>query len=416
MLRNRTILLRTRRQLLTVLAIIELDGVVRRLVLAPPDIDITAMPQIIADAGIDIVISDNPFELNWGVPVVALRPQPIPVAEPATRTRASEWVLFTSGTNGRPKMVVHDLQSLSGALQDRPEETPHLLWSTFYDVRRYGGLQILLRAFAGRCSMLLSDARESTTLFLLRAAAAGVTHISGTASHWRLALMSPAIAQLSPAYVRLSGEIADQAILDHLYRTFPNANISHAFASTEAGVAFDVRDGLAGFPQSWVGATGGSVEMRVVDGSLRIRSGRVAANYAGQHLPPLADAEGFIDTGDMVELRAGRYYFVGRREGVINVGGLKVHPEEVEAVVNLHPCVQASRVQGRPNPITGAIVVASVVIKPDSVRENSSFITIRHEILKTCRKNLAPHKVPVMLQEVAMLDVAPSGKLVRPRA
>ena len=65
----------------------------------------------------------------------------------------------------------------------------------------------------------------------------------------------------------------------------------------------------------------------------------------------------------MVELRGDRYHFVGRRGGVINVGGLKVHPEEIEAVINRHPAVRMSLVRGRRNPITGAIVVAEVVLQ-----------------------------------------------------
>jgi len=65
----------------------------------------------------------------------------------------------------------------------------------------------------------------------------------------------------------------------------------------------------------------------------------------------------------MVELRDGRYYFVGRRGGIINIGGLKVHPEEVEAAINRHPSVRMSLVKARRRPITGAIVVADVVIK-----------------------------------------------------
>ena len=70
-----------------------------------------------------------------------------------------------------------------------------------------------------------------------------MTHLSGTPSHWRRALMSPEIGKISPRYVRLSGEIADQAILDSLRAMFPEASIGHAYASTEAGVAFEVNDG-----------------------------------------------------------------------------------------------------------------------------------------------------------------------------
>ena len=112
----------------------------------------------------------------------------------------------------------------------------------------------------------------------------------------------------------------------------------------------------------------------------------------------------------MVERRGDRYHFVGRREGIINVGGQKVHPEEVEAVINQHPDVRMARVRGRRSPITGAIVVADIVLREGHVR---SFQTIRGEILQACGDTLAPHKVPAMLTEVATLEIAESGKLLR---
>ena len=175
---------------------------------------------------------------------------------------------------------------------------------------------------------------------MARLRAGSVTHISGTPSHWRKLLMSGAAADFSPRYVRLSGEIADQAVLDGLAHAFPYASIGHAYASTEAGVGFAVNDGRESFPAEFIGPNRDGVEMKVVDGSLRIRSHRTAHAYVGADAPPLADAEGFVDTGDMVELRGERYHFVGRRGGIINIGGLKVHPEEIEAVINGHELVR----------------------------------------------------------------------------
>src|SRR5262249_29532913 len=144
--------------------------------------------------------------------------------------------------------------------------------------------------------------------------------------------------------------------LDNLAATYPGARVGHAYASTEAGVGFDVNDGLAGFPANMIGRLPSGVEMKVEDGTLRIRSNRTALRYVGGAAAALAEPDGFVDTGDMVELRDGRYFFVGRRNGVINVGGLKVHPEEVEAVINRHPQVRMSLVRSRQNPITGALV------------------------------------------------------------
>src|SRR6202035_3163401 len=142
---------------------------------------------------------------------------------------------------------------------------------------------------------------------------------------------------------------------------FPAASIGHAYASTEAGVGFAVNDGREGFPADLLGQRDG-VEMKVEDGSLRIRSMRTAHAYVGRNASALTDSDGFVDTGDMVELRGDRYHFVGRRGGIINIGGLKVHPEEIEAVINRHAEVRMSWAKSRRSPNTGAIVVADVIL------------------------------------------------------
>jgi acyl-coenzyme A synthetase/AMP-(fatty) acid ligase len=408
--RGRTIVIYVERQLSAALAAVELDGLARRIVLCPPDLAVARLGSVVADAGAELILSDNPDALAGQTVRIAACGLPVGMAPPRPAAECeTEWLLFTSGTTGNPKMVVHTLQSLTGPMVAGSANAA-ARWSTFYDIRRYGGLQILLRALAGGAPLALSDAEEPIGAFLARLGDFGVTHISGTPSHWRRALMSPAIRFISPGYVRLSGEIADQAVLNQLHGVFPAAKIAHAFASTEAGVAFDVGDGLAGFPADWVGRPGAPVEMRVQDGSLRIRSARLASAYAGDPTRQLADAEGFVDTGDTVELRDGRYHFTGRREGVINVGGLKVHPEEVEAIVNLHPNVRMSRVKARKSPITGAIVVADIVLENNAA---PSFAQTRDEILATCRARLAAHKIPVTVREVAHLEINAAGKLLR---
>jgi acyl-coenzyme A synthetase/AMP-(fatty) acid ligase len=113
----------------------------------------------------------------------------------------------------------------------------------------------------------------------------------------------------------------------------------------------------------------------------------------------------------MVERRGDRYHFVGRRGGIINIGGLKVHPEEIEAVINRHAKVRMSRARSRRSPITGAIVVADVILADgcDPTRSDE----IRDKILADCRTSLAPHKVPAMIKFVAALDITAAGKLAR---
>ena len=416
-LAGRSVLLATASQLTSALALIELEGVARRIVILPPDADPAHLATVIAVAGIDAAVIDA------GTPAHPSLDALLRVGcTPAIETRAqklpahshTEWVMLTSGTTGVPKMVMHDLATLTSAIRVASAADGADVWGTFYDIRRYGGLQIYLRAVCGGASLVLSSAGEAAADHLARLAAHGVTHLSGTPSQWRRALMTvPAIEAIAPRYVRLSGEISDQEVLDGLRAAFPDAIVAHAYASTEAGVGFDVNDGLAGFPTDYIGAVRGGVAMKILDGTLRIRSPGAAKGYIGGE--PLLDAAGFVDSGDIVERHGERFYFAGRRGGIINVGGLKVHPEEIEAVINRHPSVRMSLVQGRQNPVTGSIVVADVVLKggePVADKSPEQF-ALKDDILKLCRETLPRHKVPAAISFVPALKVATTGKLMR---
>ena len=214
--------------------------------------------------------------------------------------------------------------------------------------------------------------------------------------------------------MRLSGEIADQAVLDSLRRTYPEAAIGHAYASTEAGVGFEVDGRAAKAFRPPILDRHGPLAMKVEDGSLRIRSdphGEPLSRERGRRR--CVDADGFVDTGDMVEQRGDRLYFVGRRSGIINVGGLKVHPEEVEAVINRHarrPHVararrDAARSRARSSwPTWCWTMPPARTADPAASRPRSC-----RPAARTCR-----HKVPVLVRFVPELDVTPAGKLRAP--
>jgi len=398
-LARRSVLIATRDPFAAALALIELDGIARRLIIGTPDLPSEHLPALVAKAGVDAIVSDEDVRPAAETPVTCCR---------------TEWVLLTSGTTGAPKMLVHSFASLTAPIGSAQGQRADVVWGTFYDIRRYGGLQIFLRAVLGPGSLVLSGAGEPIGDYLVRLGAHGATHVSGTPSHWRRALMSPEARAIAPRYIRLSGEIADQGILNALHSFYPQAAVGHAFASTEAGVGFEVDDGLEGFPASMVGAPG-DVQIKVVEGSLRIRSARNAARYLGEDGATLTDEEGFVDTGDMVQRRGDRYYFLGRRSGLINVGGLKVYPEEVEAAINRHPAVRMSMVRSRRSPITGSLVAADVVLKgePDSTHAGGERVDFKREILQICHDRLPPHKVPATIRFVPALEMAAAGKLAR---
>jgi acyl-CoA synthetase (AMP-forming)/AMP-acid ligase II len=417
---GRSVLVATQDQFAAALALVELDGIARRLVVCTPDLPSQHLSGVVATAGVDAIVSDHdrgddgsgqPFRVLCDSAVTSAKETPI-------THRETEWVLLTSGTTGAPKMLVHTFASLTAPIDsgrtNNKTQGADVVWGTFYDIRRYGGLQILFRALLGRGSFVLAGTGEPIGVYLVRLGAHGATHVSGTPSHWRRALMSPEARVIAPRYVRLSGEIADQGILNALRSFYPQASVSHAFASTEAGVGFEVDDGLEGFPASMVGLKG-NVEIKVDAGSLRIRSARNAVRYLGEESSTLTDQEGFVDTGDMVERRGDRYYFLGRRNGMINVGGLKVYPEEVEATINRHPAVRMSMVRSARSSISGSLVIADVVLKRESERCGAcdEIVDFKRQILQICHDSLPPHKIPATIRFVASIEMAAAGKPAR---
>ena len=184
-LAGRSILLATESQLTTALALIELDGIARRLVILPPDAEAEHVGAVITAANIDAAVIDDGTSANAALDLsvrVLCAPSIAPMTESLPSRVRTEWVLMTSGTTGVPKMVMHDLAGLTAAIQARsPADGAHV-WGTFYDIRRYGGLQIFLRAVLGGASLVLSSAGEPIADHLARLAKHGVTHLSGTPS------------------------------------------------------------------------------------------------------------------------------------------------------------------------------------------------------------------------------------------
>lgn len=412
-LADRSVVVAARDQFAAALALIELDGTAHRLLLCTPDVTDDQLAPLAARAGADALVTDGHRSTpdTSGLLQVHCTADWRPDRQPRPPHCATEWLLLTSGTAGPPKIVRHTFSTLTAAIAPRgataSDPASAVVWGTFYDIRRYGGLQVLFRALVGGGSLVVGAPDETIAAYLDRLATHGATHITGTPSHWRRVLMTPNADAIAPRYIRLSGEIADQSILDALRVRYPAARIAHAFASTEAGVGFEVDDGRAGFPAALL-ATPGDVQIRVDQGSLRLRSSRTAAAYLEAADGPLAGEDGFVDTGDAVERRGDRLFFLGRRNGVINIGGLKVHPEEVESAINRHPCVRMSKVRARHSPITGALVAADVVLETMADATAST-----REILAICRGMLPPHKVPAVIRVVPSLELALTGKLAR---
>ena len=160
-LRGRSVVLSVQDMAKAAAALIELDGLARRVVLSPAGWEPWRLEFAARDAEADALVYDHDAE-TAPVSVQVSSPCRLPpraLDSPRVADFETEWVLPTSGTTGPPKLVAHTLRTLMGAIADPPLQQ----WATFYDIRRYGGLQIFLRALSGRGSLTLGTEGENLT-------------------------------------------------------------------------------------------------------------------------------------------------------------------------------------------------------------------------------------------------------------
>lgn len=346
-----------------------------------------------------------------GARVALLPPGEDPTQVPGLGQSADpgEVVLFTSGTTARPKAALHTWSSLLGRVH-RSDALDASRWLLTYSLSAFAGIQVFLHALQNAGQITLGPPDPASLLDL--ALGDGVTHISGTPTFFRLLLTRSRPEDLHRLVLRqitLGGEAVDQLLLDRLRTTFAGAQITHIYASTEAGACFSVHDGREGFPASYLDSTAAPVRLSIVDGELFVDSPHAMRGYLGPE--GARRAPGPLATGDLVEVRGDRVFFLGRRSERINVGGNKVHPEEIERRILEVPGVRAARVSGTASSLVGQIVRADVVIDPGMEQE-----PMRRRILDHCRSGLAPWKLPRLLSFVEGLDCTVSGKVRRGEA
>lgn len=327
---------------------------------------------------------------------------------PPTETR---WVLATSGTTNEPKLVSHSLASLTRTSKTDTRRGTGQCWGMVFDHSRFAGLQVLLQSMLSGAELLAPSADwalEEKIDFLVKH---GCSHLSGTPTLWRKMMMVANASNMPLLQATLGGEIADDRVLKVIAQNFPNARVTHIYASTEAGVGFSVSDGREGFPKDFLNNAPTGVEIKEQDGRLFIRNSQVEQKYLNIG-DQLSDADGWVDSGDLIELKGDRVYFVGRESGVINVGGDKVHPEVVEGILMSFDGVAAAHVYAKKNPITGAIVAADFILSD----RNADPAKIRSDLRVHAEKNLKRYQVPALFKIVDKFETNAAGKILRTKA
>ena len=313
--------------------------------------------------------------------------------------------MMTSGTSGTPKIATHTLESLGARARAATDHPTNRMakWLLSYQPSGFAGVQVILTAVMTN-GLIVAPMARTPRGFLEAAERWGVTQISGTPTFWRSFLMAGDVSALRLRQVTMGGEGADQATLDRVKAAFPEARLTHTYASTEAGFVFAVHDGQEGFPATFLSQTMHGIQLRVHDGFLQIRSPHRMQGYISEAAQPVLD-DGWLATTDRCEVVGDRVHLLGRADKTINVGGYKIHPLAVEKILLSIREVSEARVYGVPNPISGALVAADIVLTP-----GQDAAVARPRILAVCRAQLPSFQVPRVLKFVDAIDTGASGK------
>jgi acyl-CoA synthetase (AMP-forming)/AMP-acid ligase II len=291
------------------------------------------------------------------------------VVEAATRKKP--FALASSGTTGVPKTIHRDLAS---ALAKKGTGRPSEKWLLTYSPERWAGVSVILHVLKAGATLCVPQSLAFEDV-IAAGDRQGITHISLTPSMFRNLLMNDQASRLENIpveQVTFGGEAATQSVLDQARRTWTKARVTHVYASTEVGDICSVSDGLEGVPihklERFSFAQGGQL---VIDGQR---------------------------TGDIWERRGDRYYFLGRIEEIINVGGNKVSPLAVEEFA-IQCGALFARAFAISSPLMGSLVGLEYVGGLDE-----------SELMKSFRKQFPKYMCPAQIMRLKEIGLSDAGK------
>jgi len=295
-------------------------------------------------------------------------------------------VLFSSGSTGRPKAVLHDFATLLEKFV-KPGQRKTTLSFLLFD--HIGGVDTLFNTLANGGTLVTTSARDPDAV-CAAIAAHRVHTLPASPTFLNLMLLSQAHLRhdLSSLQVVAYGtEPMPEPLLARLAAALPHTKLVQTYGLSELGVLrTKSREGSL-----FVKFSGEGFETQVRDGVLWVKARTAMLGYL--NAPDLFDANGWLNTEDAVEVDGEWLHLLGRVSDLINVGGRKVYPAEVEAVLLQCPNVRDVAVFGEKNPITGQAVAARFnLLEPEP-------LDIFKKRLRTfCRDKLPPYKVPARIE------------------
>ena len=292
-------------------------------------------------------------------------------------------VLFSSGSTGRSKAAVHDFARLLEKFKVRRRAYRTMAFLLFDHI---GGLNTLFYTLSnGGCIVTAGDRRPETVSRSIQKHRVQLLPTSPT--FMNLLLLSEAYKGndlSSLELVTYGTEVMPETTLARFHALFPNARLHQTYGLSEVGI---LRSKSRSSDSLWVKVGGEGFETRVVNGLLEIKAKSAMLGYLNAPSPFTKD--GWFQTGDAVEADGEYIRVLGRNSEMINVGGEKVYPAEVESVLESMEGVDAAAVSADSSPITGQMVKAKV-----KLRTAETIAEFRKRMRAFCDGRLSKFKVP----------------------
>ncbi len=298
-------------------------------------------------------------------------------------------ILFTSGSTGKSKAAIHDFSAL---LENFKVQRHSFRTISFLLLDYIGGINTMFYALSNGGTVVAVENRRPEDV--CRAIEQHRVQLLPTSPTFlNFLLISEAYRRFdisSLTTVTYGTEPMPSSTLSRLHEILPDVRLQQTYGLTEMGI---LRSKSKSSDSLWVKLGGEGVETKVVDGVLWIRSKSAMLGYLN-HASPF-DADGWLNTQDMVEVDGEHFRIMGRRSEIINVGGQKVFPAEVESVLLQMEGVTDATVYGEQNTITGQIVAARLNVEPATTESQ-----LKREVRRFCKGKLEPYKIPVKVKLV----------------
>ncbi len=295
-------------------------------------------------------------------------------------------VLFSSGTSGEPKCAVHDFYKL---LDKFHEKKTALRTLNFLLFDHWGGLNTMLHILSNNGVVISTKDRSPANVCRL-VEKYGIELLPASPTFLNLLLLSEAYTAYNMSSLRIISYGTEPMLpttLQRLKVVFPGVKLLQTYGLIELGV---LNSKSQSNDSLWVKLGGNGYQLRIVNGLLEIKAASAMLGYLNAESPFTED--GWFKTGDAVEVDGEYFKILGRKSELINVGGEKVYPTEIESVIQEMTNVAEVMVYGEKSPIMGMIVAAKIRLFEEE--DKKEFIT---KLKSHCRKQLASYKIPVKI-------------------